>query len=234
MRGAALALSLLTIVPVRTRAQPLSNAAIWFPVVGALVGLAAGGVRIGAEDLFDSAPVAATLAALTLVVLTGALHQDGLADCADAIGVRGGRERRLEVMRDSTIGAFGALALVFWALLVITTLAATARDDALATLVVACAGGRWAALIHARLAPPARADGLGALFAVSGPAALIATLAMAAVTVVTAAPLAPAAALGAALATSAWARHALGGRTGDTLGATVALAELAALLTLLA
>ena len=62
------------------------------------------------------------LALVVLVAVTGALHQDGLADCADGLGVRGDRERRLAVMRDSAIGAFGTLALIGWALLLIAAL----------------------------------------------------------------------------------------------------------------
>lgn len=236
MRGAALALSLLTVIPVRTSARPLGDAAAWFPAVGALIGVAAGGVRIGAEDLFDSPTVAAVLALLALVVLTGALHQDGLADCADAVGVRGGRARRLEVMRDSTIGTFGALALLFWGLLMVAALAAIDRDDALTTLVVVAAGGRWAALLHARITTPARDDGLGAGFAVTPVALAVATACAAAAALLDPGP--AFAALGAAAltaaATAAWARRALGGRTGDTLGATIALAEVAGMLVFLA
>src|SRR2546427_671532 len=104
------ALAFLTILPVRPRGDPaaLGRAAAWFPAVGALVGLAAGGAWVAAEPALGSA-VAGVLALVVLVVLTGALHQDGLADCADGLGVRGDRARRLAVMRDPSIGAFGAL-----------------------------------------------------------------------------------------------------------------------------
>ena len=64
-----------------------------------------------------------SLALVVLVALTGALHQDGLADTADGLGARGDRDRRLAAMRDSAIGAFGVLALIGWALLLATTLA---------------------------------------------------------------------------------------------------------------
>src|SRR5919108_3186200 len=116
--GATVALAFLTILPVRPRgnAAAVGAAAGWFPAIGALIGLAAGGAWLAAEPTFG-AGVAGVVALVVLVVLTGALHQDGLADCADALGARGGRARRLTVMRDSSTGAFGTLAVAPWALL---------------------------------------------------------------------------------------------------------------------
>lgn len=237
--GATLAVAFLTIVPVKVRGTVtgLSAAAPWFPLVGALAGGAAGGVRYLAEPAFG-ASVAATLAVATLVVLTGALHQDGLADCADGLGARGDRERRLAVMRDSAIGAFGMLALLGWGLLLTSALAELTRTEALKALVTAGIAGRWAALVHATAAPPARRDGLGASFDVAPVALLVASAAALAGALLLIGPLQGLAALGAALlvagAVTLWARRTLGGRTGDTLGATVALAEVAVCLTLLA
>jgi adenosylcobinamide-GDP ribazoletransferase len=184
-------------------------------------------VRYAAEPTLGPT-VAAVLAAVALVAVTGALHQDGLADCADALGVRGGRERRLAVMRDSTVGAFGILALVLWALLLVAALAGLPRHQVIATLVIAGATGRWAAVLHAATLPPARRDGLGAAFAphpgavaVATVEAIVAALALRHVTGL--------AALGAGLvvtlAIGVWAHRGLGGRTGDTLGAAIALTE---------
>jgi adenosylcobinamide-GDP ribazoletransferase len=235
--GALLAIAFLTVMPVRLRrAPPLGAAAPWFPAVGAMVGATAGAVGYVARPALG-ATVAAVLAVAILVVLTGALHQDGLADCADGLGARGGgAERRLAVMRDSAIGTFGALALGLWLLLVVTALAGLAREDAFAALVVAAATGRWGTLLHAVSAPPARRDGLGAAFAVSPVALAIATVIAAAVAV-GAAGVAGVAALAttalAAALVSAWSRRALGGRTGDTLGAVVALAEAGVIVVLL-
>jgi adenosylcobinamide-GDP ribazoletransferase len=236
LAGAQMALGLLTVIPVRARSEAdgLGSAAPWFPVVGGLVGLAAGAVRFAAEPTLGPG-VAGVLAVVTLVALTGALHQDGLADCADALGVRGGRERRLEVMRDSTVGAFGVITLVLWALLLAAALAALPRHQALRTLVLAGALGRWAAVLHAAALPPARRDGLGAAF-LPGPTAVVIATAVAVATVVLA-PLPGLAALAGAMAVmagvSAIARRTLGGRTGDTLGATVALTEVLVCLVLL-
>lgn len=226
-------------MPVRLRgeAPPLGAAAAWFPAVGALVGALSGAVGwIAAPSL--GASVAAVLAVAVLATVTGALHQDGLADCADALGARGDRERRLTVMRDPAIGTFGALALLLWLALLVTTLAGLDRGEAFRALVAAAATARWAALVHARLAAPARPDGLGAGFAVGGAAFAFATLTATVVALAVAGIVAGVAALAAATAVAlliaAWSRAALGGRTGDTLGATVAITEVAVAVTFLA
>ncbi|HEY1540118.1 MAG TPA: adenosylcobinamide-GDP ribazoletransferase [Solirubrobacteraceae bacterium] len=238
--GAALALTFLTVIPIRPRrgaAPDLGRAAVWFPAIGALVGLLAGAVRAYSAALFGPA-VASVLALVVLVAVTGALHQDGLADCADGLGVHGDRERRLAVMRDAAIGAFGTLALLGWALLLLGALATLSDHAALRTLVTAAMVARWAALVHASATAPARPDGLGASFAVARAPLVVASAATIVAAVLIDGPVDGLAsvAAGAAVAgaASAWARRAVGGRTGDTLGATVALAEVAVCLTLLA
>lgn len=237
--GAALALAFLTVIPVRLRgdARPLGDAAAWFPVVGALVGALAGAVRYAAEPLLGPA-VAAVLAVAALVAITGALHQDGLADCADGLGVGGDRERRLAIMRDSAIGTFGALALLGWALLLVAALATLGDADAFRALVSAAIVARWAALAHGLVTPAARPEGLGAAFSVARVAFVAASVLTLVALALVAGPLRGLATLAAATlvaaGASAWSRRTLGGRTGDTLGATVAITEVAACLTLLA
>jgi len=204
-------------------------------VVGAAVGALAGAVAYVAAPLGQT--VAAILAVAALVVVTGALHADGLADCADGLGVRGDRARRLEVMRDSAIGTFGTLALVLWAMLLVAALAGLDRAEAMRALVVTAALGRWAALVHAAITTPARTDGLGAAFAPGSVALVIASLtatvcALALAGVVNGVVVLVVAAAIAVLV-AGWARVGLGGRTGDTLGATVALAEVGVLAALL-
>jgi adenosylcobinamide-GDP ribazoletransferase len=234
--GGADAVTFLTILPLRRHAPAdLGDAAPWFPVVGALVGALAGALLVAAEP-HAGAQVAATLAVVALLVVTGALHADGLADCADGLGARGGSERRLAVMRDPAVGVFGTLALLGWTLLMVGSLARLGRTDALLTLVSAAAIGRWGALLHAVAAPPARRDGLGVGFAVRPVALAPATLATVAVALLANPPASGLAALLAGVVVAAlvsvWARRTLGGRTGDTLGATVALGEVAVCLTL--
>lgn len=240
-RAGALAATFLTILPLRlTRpAGDLGAAAPWFPVIGAGIGALAGGVLLAAEPLFGI-QVAATLAVLALVGVTGGLHADGLADCADGLGARGGgRERRLAVMRDPATGVFGLLALLAYVLLLIGALARLGGGvDTLRALVVAAAIGRWGALAHAATAPPARPDGLGAGFVVSPAAVALSAVVPVALALVLEPPLHGLAAVFAgalaALVTSLWARRMLGGRTGDTLGAAVAVGEVAAVLALVA
>jgi adenosylcobinamide-GDP ribazoletransferase len=219
-----------------TVAGALDGAAAWFPLVGAAIGALAGGVRIGAEQLLGRTP-ATVLAMIALIVATGALHQDGLADTADGLGVRGDRDRRLEVMRDSAIGVFGALALIAWALLLLATLASLSATHALAALTIACALARWAALVHAAILPPARRDGLGAALRVSRCALYAATIVSTALALALAGPIPGAGALVAATLSAALstqlASRTLRGRTGDTLGATIALTEIVVCATLL-
>ncbi len=235
--GLAAAITFLTIVPLRAAGDAgLSSAAVWFPVVGAAIGALAGGVRVLGGDVLG-ATVATVLAMIVLVLVTGALHQDGLADTADGIGARGGPERRLAVMRDSSTGVFGALALIAWALLFVTTLASLDGDRALRALVVGCALARWAALLLGATTAPARTDGLGASLHVGRPALAVATLLAAIAALAICGPLAGAAAIATAavvvLLSAAFAQRTLGGRTGDTLGATVAIAEVAVCVVLL-
>jgi len=236
--GLAGAIAFLTIVPIPGAAgAELAATAGWFPLVGAAVGALAGGVRVGAQQLLGRTP-ATVLAIIALVVVTGALHQDGLADTADGLGARGDRSRRLQVMRDSATGVFGALALVGWALLLTSTLASLDAAHALVALVVAGALARWAALAHALATPPARADGLGAALH-AGPLAFGLATGTSIALALALCGLAPGAlallaALLAAALSAAFARRTLGGRTGDTLGAAVAVAELAVCVALLA
>lgn len=237
-RGLPRAIAFLTIAPMPGSARDgLAGAAGWFPIVGAAIGALAGSVRVGAEQLLGRTP-ATVLAMIALVVVTGALHQDGLADTADGLGARGERARRLQVMRDPATGVFGALALIGWALLMLTTLASLNATHALIALTVACALARWAALLHAAAAPPARSDGLGAALHVSGPALAAATTASTLLSLASCGVIPGAIATGAALILAALsalcARRMLGGRTGDTLGATIAITEAVACSALLA
>jgi adenosylcobinamide-GDP ribazoletransferase len=235
--GLAAAVVFLTVAPLPLRGASGSRwAPAWFPVVGALVGGVAGGVRYSLDDLLGSGP-STVLAAIALIAVTGALHQDGLADCADAIGARGDRARRLAVMREPQVGVFGVLAVVLWLRLLVSAVGSLDRDDALRVFIVAGALGRWGVLLHAVTAAPARSDGLGAAFSVDRTQMVLASAAAAAAAFALEAPAravtALVAAALAALAVSAWSRRTIGGRTGDTLGASVALVEVVVCLVVL-
>lgn len=116
LRGLGIALHLLTRLPVPWprlyRDGELGASLPWFPLVGALVGGIGGGLGSLLVGLGAPEGLGRLVAVFVPVLLTGALHEDGLADACD--GLFGGRtaERRLEIMRDSRIGSFGALALV--------------------------------------------------------------------------------------------------------------------------
>jgi adenosylcobinamide-GDP ribazoletransferase len=213
----------------------LARAMAAFPLVGAAIGACAGLVWLGADRLLPPLP-AAGLAMLAGMVLTGALHEDGLADFADGLGARGGRERRLEVMRDSRTGAYGALALGFSVLLRVAALAAAPSGLAgLGALVAAGALSRASMPAAMQVMGPARADGLGA--AAGMPDASIAAAAVVVGLMAAIAGLGFTGALAAALAGTlaaalvvVLARRALGGFTGDVLGAVAQAVEIAVLL----
>lgn len=233
-----LAASFLTRVPLpppEFAEGGLAPAMAAFPLVGAAIGGVAGLVWLSADRLLPPLP-AAVLAVLAGVVLTGALHEDGLADFADGLGARGGRQRRLEVMRDSRTGAFGALALGFSVLLRAVCLAAAPSGLAgLGALVAAAALARAAMPAAMQVMGPARPDGLGASAGV--PDASVAAAAAAVGLVAAIAGLGFAGALAAVVAGLAaaavvvvLARRALGGFTGDVLGAVAQAVEMAVLL----
>jgi adenosylcobinamide-GDP ribazoletransferase len=226
------AAGLLTILPVGRREIPdgsQAGAVLWFPLVGSLVGvLAAAAYGLGEALLgsFYGAAFALTVSA----IVTGGLHHDGLADTADGLGVRGDLTRRLAAMRDSGIGAYGALALVAYALLATAALARLSPPDAAGALVCGHALGRWAAVAQLTFVAPAREDGLGAAFSATMPAFALGSAVAVAITLVAGGFLAGLSAIaGAAIAAAAMAllaRRAVGGRTGDTLGAAVLVTEL--------
>jgi adenosylcobinamide-GDP ribazoletransferase len=231
----------LTIVPVPgggAHGLPaLGRAAPWFPVVG----LALGAVLVGVERL-TSAVFSPLLAALLTVtvwkVLTGGLHLDGLADCLDGLAGRDAAHR-LGIMRDSRLGAFGAIGLILFLLLEIAALVELPADARWRALLVLPAVGRATPPLLARCFTPARADGHGATFrdglrAGAWPLglALAVALAVAALGVVGLAL--AAASVAAALALAAFMAGRLAGITGDVLGAAIEVAELAGLLTVAA
>jgi adenosylcobinamide-GDP ribazoletransferase len=211
-------------------ASDLAAAAPWFPAVGLLVGGVCAGCRALAGLAFPAAP--ATLLGLAAAVLvTGGLHEDGLADCADGLGAHVDRTRRLEIMRDPRVGTYGVLALAFTLLLAFSLLAPLSTARFARVVVVAHVLARAAPLLQSRFAPPARPDGLGALLRVGNRELLFAAVIAAAVAIGLGGPGPGAAALGATLAVSAGGallvRRRLGGTTGDTFGAAAKLVELA-------
>lgn len=229
------ALGFLTILG-RSR-PPTSHALPYFPVVGALIGLVVGGVWWGADMLWPPL-VAAALTVLADVVITGMLHLDGLSDSADGLIAPMERERRLAVMRDPSVGAFGAVAL---AVVLLLRLAVFASVPAAPLLVAAlwCVS-RAGMAVAAVVVPYARESGLASAFLGGGRWVLPAVIGL-----VIAVPLAVvesgpwglvplAAAILAAASVTWFARRQLGGFTGDTLGASGVAAETVGLIALAA
>ena len=219
------AFTLLTRLPIRRLApsHPAPGDCVWaYPLVGAGVGAIGGAVLWAGMFAGLPQPLAALWALAATVLVTGGLHEDGLADTADAFG--GGRtvERKLLIMRDSRIGSFGALALLFSLALRVAPLAVTPRPVFM--LVMAGMLGRAAMLLPLLLLAPARSDGLGAGLAGGRKWPAFAGLAVA-LAAASAAPRAGVAALLAGLAVTALARRQVGGYTGDVFGATEQAAE---------
>ena len=227
------ALMLLTRLPVGrlARTAPPPGQAVWaYPVVGAMVGLAGAGVFWAAAAAGLPPTLSALFAVATTMLLTGALHEDGLADTADGFGGGRDRRRKLEIMRDSRIGSYGALALILSLAVRVAALAAM-RHPAVA-MIVSGALGRGAMVGLLLMLRPARPDGLAASLGMPPRWATVAGLGLA-VLIGGAAPMALPAAVLAALAMATLARRQIGGYTGDVLGATEQAAECAVLTALL-
>ncbi len=228
------AFALLSRLPLPNH-QGTGAASAWaWPLVGAVLGALGAALASAALWLGVTPGVTAALVLALGAMLTGGLHEDGLSDTAD--GLYGGwtKARRLEIMKDSRVGSYGVLALV---------LVTLARWSALTAVLVY--GGHWAALIATgavsrapmalmmALLPNARGEGLSHATGRPSAATALAALALAAAIAVgltgwTAVPLVFAA-LGAAILLSFLALRKIGGQTGDILGASQQLAEVACL-----
>ena len=162
-----IALSLSTILPVGL-AKPIDNGEIaqasWaLPVAGLVVGLAGALVYAIVRRMGLPSDSAAVLALSATVLVTSAIHEDGLADTADGLGGGKSREQKLEIMRDSRIGTFGGCALVLSMLARWSALATVAEPVSVAsTLLAAHAAARAQLPVFMWLIPPARSDGLSA------------------------------------------------------------------------
>jgi adenosylcobinamide-GDP ribazoletransferase len=233
LRRFVLALACLTRIPLpRLEVGPgdLRRASVLFPAVGLVVAGLGIAVRAGAAPIWGGA-VATILAVAAMIAVTGALHEDGLADSAD--GLWGGTDPagRLAIMRDSRVGTYGLVALGTVLTLRTALLLPLGLDDFARAVACGHVLARASALLVARVLPPAAA-GSGA--EIAGPlgrgGALTAAGVVAATLAAAAGPWAPvplAAGLAACLACIRLFRRRLGGFTGDSLGAANQLVELA-------
>ena len=190
---------------------PLADVLPVLPFIGAAVGLAAGLVFAIVLGISGMGWLAGVLAVVAAVLITRALHEDGLADTADGLGPHALEPpRRLEIMRDSRNGTFGVLALALSVLVKVACLAPLSGATGLVVLIGAHAMSR-AVLAYPLLAySPVHADGLGAQAGKPTDNDVWLTIA-----------------IGAAWYASRWIAARLGGYTGDTLGAVQQKAEIA-------
>lgn len=240
------AISFLTRLPIPQHfvfeAADVGRATIFFPLVGALLGL----LQVGALQLFGNAAhnnlLKATLISVLLIVVnvfaTGALHLDGLADMADGFGGGRTKERTLEIMRDSLIGSYGATALILLLILKTTAIAALIQTQtAWQFLIIAPALGRWATVPMGKFMLYARkSGGLGnAVTDFVGWRELIGATAIAAVLLFVLVDWHSAAKIwlvvvALTIFTARLCLKKIGGVTGDTLGANTEICETAVLL----
>jgi adenosylcobinamide-GDP ribazoletransferase len=232
------ALMLLTRLPAgrfEGEMPPLSSAVWAYPLVGAIAAIPSAIVFMACADRLPVS-IAALLAIIVGLLVTGALHEDGLADFCDGMGGGRTREQRLEIMRDSRIGTYGALGLILSVGLRTMALAnmPSAPTGAIALICFGAASRAGLPLIMF-LQHPARADGLGA--SVGRPplsativACILGLVAMAA----SGAGLTAIAMLAISLIIVCWyCEQKIGGYTGDTLGASQQIAEVACWLAIL-
>ena len=237
-----LAVSFLTILPVidhsRASEETVAASFAWFPIVGFLLGVALCGEDWILAHLFAQV-IRSVLIVASLTIVTGAVHLDGLADTADALGAGRDHERALEILRDSRVGTFGASAIFFDLTLKVLALSTLSGHRRYAALIVAPMLARWAMFVVAFVLPYLRGSGAGStlinlqsdgwrrrivLFFIliasvvisprSTPVALVAI----------------AVAVGIVLAMYFFYRRWLGGVTGDLIGACGELVEIAVLI----
>lgn len=231
------ALGLLTRLPIPVNGEAAvargARAAWAWPLAGLLVGALAGGLAWVALAAGLPPGIAALLAIALQVALTGAMHEDGLADSLDGLWGGWTRERRLEIMKDSHIGAFGVTGLILafalrWQLLVQLI---EAGLSPVTVLVALAAASRVAMVVLMATLPQARDSGLSATVGRPGSVTtgLAAVLGLG-IALLALGPNAVPVALAMALAGAVWALVAMGrigGQTGDILGAAQVVTEIA-------
>ena len=230
MRTLRIAFGLMTTLPFRLPEDWLAGdsgrAALWYPLVGLVIGALTWLTWKGTTSVFPSF-VAGILTLIVWVILTGGLHLDGLADCCDGLFASVSPERRLEIMKDPHVGAFGVIGLILVLFLKAAALVSLGSASSLCILLAASLA-RWC-ILPAGLFPLARSTGLGAdfklglrrssiLFAAIIPLILMILLGLRGV-------LSVLAGVGAAALIIWLAKVRIGGVTGDVFGMIVEIVE---------
>ncbi len=222
-RGFVAGISFLTRVPLGADVgeRDIAASVAWFPVVGALVGALSGAVYLLASKAWPPL-VASVLAVGASIAITGAFHEDGLGDTADAFGAASTGRDPQSVMKDPRLGTFGVVALVLAIGLRVALVASLTPMAGALALIAAHASARGVSAATVVSAPSA-GGGLGSSYATLAPrwrgvVAVIVALVIAAICIGIAAPVALAVAAMAAILEARWAERTLGGVSGDVLG----------------
>lgn len=224
-------------VPGGRHGRRVADAVGVLPLAAVVIALPAALMLLVAAAIGFSPAVVALVAVGTLIVTTGALHEDGLADCADGLFGGASPERRLDIMRDSRIGTYGVLALILAVGLkvaLLVELMALGPVTAAALVVAAAVAGRTVALYPWVGLPNARGEGLALSAGRPQPAAFRRALVLGVVvTAVLTVWLSPLGFVVAAIAAAAGAKggasiadRLIGGHTGDVIGAAVIVGDL--------
>lgn len=162
MRSLPAAVRFLTIIPLpapeENEGERLRGALGWFPIVGLLIGLFAATVDIAVSRGFPP-PLASAFVVIVLVAISGGLHLDGLADTADGLFSSQPREKTLAIMRDSSTGPMGVIAIVSVLMLKVYALSSVAPDLRWGTIILMPLAGRCALVILLVVLPYARQEG---------------------------------------------------------------------------
>jgi adenosylcobinamide-GDP ribazoletransferase len=212
-------------------APTLATAKWAFPLAGLAVGGSLAGVYIAMNNLGLPAGLAAILALVAGVMMTGGLHEDGLADCADGFGGGQDRGQKLAIMKDSRVGSYGALALIFVIAARIMALAALpATAQSLILLISLAMVSRLTMVVYLSWLPSARAEGLGHQAGKDGGLSIVVATSLCAPVILLSGGfiLFSLAALCSAAVLFGWtANRQIGGQTGDVCGAVQILSETA-------
>lgn len=228
---------LMTRIPfplqVEVAEEDLGRGNLYFPLIGAIIGVILAGAYCVFLYVFGEGILAAVLCIGVYLWITGGLHMDGLSDTFDGMGSNRSRERVLEIMKDSRVGVFGVLILVFTLLVQVAAVQRLAWHWA--WIVAVPMLGRYGCVFGNSISTYARTEGMGKYFVTDctwrewiltslyiWPAAflLLGLNGLVATGIV----------LGVSWVTTRWVQRRLGGITGDVIGAVIELCQLAVLL----
>ncbi|PIU41632.1 MAG: adenosylcobinamide-GDP ribazoletransferase [Candidatus Omnitrophica bacterium CG07_land_8_20_14_0_80_42_15] len=237
MNSFLLAIQFLTVAPLKIKEyseRTMAGATIYFPLVGLLLGLMLFGIN-ALLGFFNFYPFAANvILVIALIVMTGGIHLDGLSDTADAFLSGKPKEEMLAIMRDPHIGAMGVLSIISIILLKIGLLSSVEPSSKAAALFLMGAVSRWSAVFSIFLFPYARQDGKAGTF-IRGMNLKIFLISLATVIIFAFAIwrlkglIVLLIVAGFTYLIGKFAGRKIEGITGDTLGATIELAELVTL-----